>query len=278
MTEDYYSMHPIKDGVNWSFLKMGLNRSWHHAYEAYVLGMQAPPSPSMKRGTLIHTLVLEPIEFDNRYAVAPEINRRTKAGKEAWAEFVEQSAGKDVITMDEYDEAMACQMQVLTHPWMSRVLDDPRVKFEAMVRGESPPTQYYGRTVPCRAKLDVLVDTELSAIELNENTVDRGTFVLDLKTTTDASEDAFRRSIYRYQYHAQLAFYADLAGVSTAYIVAVETSGSHQVAVYELSHHTLEEGRKIYQEALDQFVQCLSFYNELGTDAFGSYPSTPITI
>ncbi len=44
------------------------------------------PSDAMKLGTAVHTGLLEPELWDS-VLCAPKVDRRTKAGKEAWAAF-----------------------------------------------------------------------------------------------------------------------------------------------------------------------------------------------
>jgi hypothetical protein len=252
---NYHDQNPLEQGVNFSFLKMGIQKSWKHAYEAYVLGLRSSPTPAMLRGTLIHCLALEPEEFDNRYVVAPEINRRTKAGKAEWQELVEYAGNRAVVNQDDYLEAVDCQMALQEHPWFGLRLSRDGAETEKELHAVIDD-------VKVRGKLDLLVDN----------------CVVDLKTTSDASPDSFRRSIHRYMYQAQLAFYADLAGAEKAYIVAIETTGTHQVAVYELGEDTLNEGRAIYRAGLSKYQECMKLYSTLGSAAFQSYPLQPVVI
>ena len=252
---NYYDMNPLAHGVNFSFLKMGLQKSWKHAYEAYVLGLQSAPTPAMQKGTLIHCLALEPLSFNDRYIVAPEINRRTKAGKQQWQELIASAGNRVVISEDDYLEAVDCQMKLSEHPWFSKVMHREDTTTEDELYGTMGDTKV-------RGKVDILTSD----------------FIVDLKTTSDASPVGFQRSVRRFMYDAQLAFYADLAGVEEAYIIAIETNGTHQIAVYQLSKETLEHGRRQYQEALDLFGTCLSLYPTLGSPAFTSYQLEPFVI
>jgi exodeoxyribonuclease VIII len=60
------------------------------------------PTPAMRIGSAVHTHVLELDKWDTEYTVAPDgLDRRTKAGKEAWAAFEAESAnGRTVLSRD----------------------------------------------------------------------------------------------------------------------------------------------------------------------------------
>jgi hypothetical protein len=252
--DNYYNISPL-ERANWSFLKMGITKSWRHAYNAYVLGMQPSPTPAMRRGTLVHLLTLEPHKFSSNYVVAPEINRRTRAGREEWDRFVQQAGQRQIIKQDDYDEAVAIAANVCHHTFYAQVSTDATLDREATVAGDM-----YG--VPCRGRIDMLTSTA----------------VIDLKTCADASPEQFRRSIYRYGYHGQMAFYRDLAGVEDAFIIAVETSGTHEVAIYRMSEKLLSEGQEMYMSALEEFKGCAVLHETLAEDAFPAYSQEPVTI
>lgn len=79
--EDYRALPHL----NQSILKHGL-RSMLHMKTA----MEAPPktTDALIFGQLFHTLVLEPDTYAKQFAVAPEVDRRTKAGKQEWEDFL----------------------------------------------------------------------------------------------------------------------------------------------------------------------------------------------
>jgi hypothetical protein len=105
---------------------------------------------------------------------------------------------------------------------------------------------------PCKGRLDAYhADGELEGV------------VVDLKTTRDASPEGFKRAAYSYGYHRQAAWY--LQGLKTLglpatsfYIIAVETSAPHAVAVYKLSEKALEAGLKEVTELFALYKECKS--------------------
>ncbi|NBR90787.1 MAG: hypothetical protein EBS68_12910, partial [Rhodobacteraceae bacterium] len=69
-----------------------------HAKYALSHGEQ---SESMALGTAVHAAILEPHTFLQQIAIAPDVDRRTKEGKERWGSFQETAAGRTVITHDQ---------------------------------------------------------------------------------------------------------------------------------------------------------------------------------
>ena len=67
------------------------------AHFKYWLDNKPEPTAAMQLGSAIHSAILTPLEFTKNYVVAPDIDKRTKAGKEAWAKFVEENT-KTIIT------------------------------------------------------------------------------------------------------------------------------------------------------------------------------------
>ena len=62
-------------------------------------------TPTMKLGSLVHTLVLESQKFSKTYAIAPIADKRTKEGKAIWTEFSEANEDKIIIDSTMYETA-----------------------------------------------------------------------------------------------------------------------------------------------------------------------------
>lgn len=103
--------------------------------------------------------------------------------------------------------------------------------------------------VSCKARFDGL------ARQIADGTI------LDVKTTTDASERAFERSIFSWGYHRQAAFYLDAAAASgiearNFVIIAVEKEPPYAVAVYRLTEGAIDAGRDQLRIALARYAEC----------------------
>jgi hypothetical protein len=223
-------------GINCSALKL-IERSPAH----YIQSLISPHAPTTAQalGTLTHLLVLEWERAHEGFIVAPECDRRTKDGKAIWADFQAASAGKLVVTQEQYDDARAMRDAILGNDYARALLadGDPEVTLFGELGG-----------INAQARLDWLC---------NGHDV-----IVDLKTATDASEKEFGRAAGKYGYHMQAAFYTDLAaecglGARDFVFIVVENTAPYAVALYQLEPDAVHIGRIRYQRALQTYVECL---------------------
>lgn len=236
--EDYHALPAISS----SAIIKALRSPLHYFAEYVARAAERTESASMRLGTMVHTAVLEPGEWDARYIVAPDVDRRTKDGKEAWAQFQAAAKGREIVTNEEAAKAHAIAAVVLEHPAAGTLL---RGDFLEPEREAS----YFWRDaetgLECRCRPDSF----------------DGEVIVDLKTTTDASPSGFARSVANYGYHVQAAWYRRGVAAVTGrmprhVIVAVETSAPYAVAVYELDALALEEGDRLCQRAITTIAEC----------------------
>jgi len=102
--------------------------------------------------------------------------------------------------------------------------------------------------------------------------------VVDLKSTDDASPQGVRRSIKKYGYDFQAAFYTDglfqsSGGVRHEFIfLFTEKKAPYLSAAYVLTPEDIQHARARYREALITYRECLK------TDVWPGYPQTIQTI
>ena len=345
--EEYFS---TKAASNSTLSRM--KRSPAHCKEY----MDNPPdsTASMKLGSLVHTLTLEPDEFKSRYYVAgegdptaprkssvveiisslnddkfdelfmidsgntpkkpksekskeifdaldqdddikkfvvePPMNKKTKEGKEQYAEFVKkcereslivvkhddieiaseyynhivlmngrslvsemdllvaknyyeytQLVGSKIITdQDLLDKALAMTNQLFEHPVASKLLSNGKAEQSLFWTDEA--TGY-----KCKVRIDFESDMR---------------YLVDLKSSRDASLAEFSRSIAKFGYHRQNAMYRDGYIAVTGKIpkgfifVVVESEPPYAVGVYSLDPEGVEKGHEEYKELLAEFAEC----------------------
>ncbi len=202
-------------------------------------------SPALEFGALFHSVALEPDLIDATYATIPKCDRRTKAGKAAWEFYQAECKAKKLTPADADDMAIAKNMTLACedHPMAKRLLRD---------KGRNEVSCFWkANDIECKLRADRLV--EVPGI---------GTVVADLKTTTDASPEAFKGSIYRFGYQIQGAFYLHglaACGIEAAAfcIVAVEKDAPHGVACYRIDDDAIEQGWRECQRLLSEYARCV---------------------
>ncbi len=196
-----------------------------------------PPkeSDAFAMGHAVHCLALEPEKFDERFAVAPKVDRRTTAGKVAWAEYLADCEGKTVLDEQDHADAIACVQALNNHAEFATIMAQPRrveVPFEFDLFGHR-----------FKAKPDCIVDSMK--------------LIIDIKTTDDASPHRWQWSAVDYGYHRQAWIYQKAieaaCGAVYRFIFAVvekpkpSTRGiPPTVALYELDADAIGMG---YQDA-----------------------------
>lgn len=192
---------------------------------------------SFRIGTMIHTAVLEPNDFDNIYAISPNLDKRTKGGKEMFAQFSLENEGKIIISQKDYDMAMGIQHSVWSTATAKVLLKDALIEQSFYWRD---------RDTLCKARPDA-INKELGVL-------------IDLKTTTNCSEYNLRNSIKDYMYHVQSAFH--MTGVNTVFgdvvrdvvYIFVEKTPPYGVKFVTVSKEDLLIGCRSFDKALGRIV------------------------
>lgn len=193
-----------------------------------------PTTKAMRFGSAFHMLVLEPNEFNNHYAVEPDgIDRRTTLGKTTLLKFNERLNGRESIAHKDYTlmQNMNTHLKANTH---YPLLENCN-QFEQIYLWKNET-----QGILCKGKLDAVNTT--------------AKYIVDLKTTNNASPEVFKDIIIERKYHMQAAFYCDALGYNTYYIYAIEKSAPYCMCVFKLSKDMLKEGRRLYTEAISAYI------------------------
>lgn len=165
---------------------------------------------AMRLGTGIHALLLEPDEFADRFAVMPafekdpgnlrkakrkdepEEDRRTDSKATSYykakaSEFARANADKTLLSVAQYESALACIRAIREREYMRKIIDG--CEKEQTLIGEIGGIKFKGRVDLLRRKRPLIVD---------------------LKTTVDCDKHAFGRTFMRLHYDMKLAIYREL--------------------------------------------------------------------
>lgn len=201
-------------------------------------------TPAMADGTRLHAAILEPHLFESRYAPILPHDKRTKEGKAYWQEWQEANVGKLPVTPDDRDQAQRIRDILWADTEVESLLINARI--ERSVFATDPET---GVVVKCRPDAD---------------NISMFRWLVDVKSTEDASEEAFSWSAYRYGYYRQAAFYLDVCSWTgnepppeDFYFIAFEKVPPYGYRVYRASPRMLARGRESYRMALNTYAECV---------------------
>ena len=205
------------------------------------------PSKAMQLGTAIHTAVLEPDLYIDVVAVTPDgIDGRTKEGK-AW-----KDANKDRICLNntENRDVQGVARSIRSHPFWS-IYQAPH-RIEASVFGLDADTD-----IAIKARPDLWVDDHT---------------IVDIKTTDDATPEAFTRTVLNFGYHIQAAHYLAMTGAAQFVFVAVERTAPYAVGIYRLDSEWLQAGENMRRKAITLLHECQAL------DKWPAYPTSTQTL
>lgn len=213
-----------------------INRAPALYYERYLNPTAEQPKETVALviGSAVHCAVLEPSEFGKRYAIAPKVDKRTKDGKATYEAFVADAGDRIVIDAETATLSERIMLSVKRFKPAAYLLKEGVAEKPIFWTDEDIE-------VDCKAKPDWITD---------------GGIIVDLKTTEDASPAGFARSVKKYRYDIQAAFYSDGYEASTGnicngfFFIAVEKTPPYLVAVYFIGADDLQNARQRYKENL----------------------------
>ena len=253
ITESNETYH-ANDAVSHSKLELFRRRPISY-YRHFIARTVARPeaTEAFRIGSAAHCAVLEPDQFWQRYALRPDgIDRRTKDGKAAFAEFESANVGKVVIAKDELGDVREMAAAVAHHPLASQLLAAGKSELTWRV---SPAGSL---ALQCRTDWFNPAGCELSGGR---------PYVADLKTVESLDSDAFRnfeRACFSFGYHRQAGFYLPLiteilgGPVFDFFFIAVEKAEPYGVAVYRLSDAAIARGQDETITDLVRLQSCLA--------------------
>ena len=221
------------------------------AHLRYYLDNAKPETKALRIGRIVHCAVLEPDIFARDFVFMPKFDRRTTAGNAGAKEFEAANVGRLTVSEPELIMARGIREAIMRHKG-ARALLERAGQAEQSAFWRNPDTG-----VDCKCRPDYMHD-----------------FIVDLKTTEDASPAAFAKSIANFRYHVQAAQYTEGTERERFIIVACEKTPPYGVAVYVLDDVDIAKGAEKRRRELDLYAECKA------TNSWPCYPETiqPITL
>ena len=212
--------------------------------EHYLYAVTHPkePTAAFTFGIAAHKYILEPDDFWNCYGLAPEVDRRTKAGKLEWNDFVETLGDKEPLSTSDYETIVEMNDAIVRNQTAAALLKTGQhevpIEWTDALTGE-----------PCKCRPDCL--TEYNMVK----------YIVDYKTTTSCEDGAFERSCRSYGYKLQAAMYTE--GVFNDRFerphfafVAQEKTPPYAVRVYFCDSGFVDEGMEQFRELIGLYHKC----------------------
>ena len=239
MTEHEYRSHPaISRSELWRIRESPEKFKW---FKDHPLGS----TDAFLFGQYVHALLLEPDKVSQRFYVMPEINLRTKEGRQRRDDIIAGCAESGITVIDQDMVNQAKEM-------IARCRADDEVM--ALLDGvhEQPffwVDELTGEQCKCRTDALTIVDGELA--------------IVDYKSTNNAMTHKFVRDMYSYGYHFQAGMYC--TGVKEAMgltklprfiFIAQEKKAPYSINRIELPEDVIQYGVDVFRELIGTYHDC----------------------
>lgn len=239
--------HAAKDILSSSGARRLITSTPRKFYEE--MTTERPYNPAFEIGHAAHTLMLT---VGDPFEVVDADSWRTKDAKAARDAALQ--AGKTPLLAKEYAQVRAMADAILEHP----------VAGELFTRNDTTSEQSLYWTdeqtgVACRARPDLAVND--------------WSLVVDYKTTVNADPKEFAKSIAKYGYHQQHAWYCEavetLTGIRPEFVfVCQEKTPPYEVSLIQLDADAVRIGGRLNEDARSIYAACMD------TGVWPSYPTS----
>lgn len=245
MTQSYDELPGVRRSDLWLMHKTP-------AHFKYNIEHRPEPTKALLFGIAAHMAILEPNKFAAEYAVAPNVDRRTKAGKEEYAAFLNANADATIISREDMDTILDMVNSLYEN---KAAIDLLNGRHEVPVTWTDPDTGEL-----CKAKFDTIT------------ALDGKPYIVDYKTTDSCEDGVFERSARKYGYKFQAGMYCEgyfqtfLEECGFAF-VAQEKTAPYLVRVYLCDPEFIREGYDQYRTLLGMYHECKQTDTWPGYDA-----------
>lgn len=206
-------------------------------------------SAALLFGRAAHKAVLEPETFCNEFCIEPELNKRTKEGKQAYELFLLENEGKDVISKKDAETVLGMRDAISKHKFASKLLTGV---YEKSFFWKDEAT---GEMCKCRPDCITKIGDQYICV--------------DYKTASDAETTAFMRSAIQNGYDLQAAMYTEGLKANTGedfmfVFVAQEKKPPYAINILQADEFFIREGSILFHDLLEIYHNCKETDNWYG--------------
>lgn len=259
MTEQEYRQHPAISRSELFKIKESPEKF------KYYKENPEEPTPSLIFGQLFHAMALQPETVNQQFAIIPNVDRRTKAGKAEFAAFEAEAENKTIVTAEMVEQATAMCEALNKNDFVRKLL-----------KGEKEKSFFWNDDLtaePCKCRVDCLT-------KLGDKVL-----VIDIKTTDNAENEAFTRSALKYGYDLQAGMYSEgikkNIGVQPRFVfIAIEKKPPYAINIFEADELFVKRGYDLFREYIGIYHDCkktnnwfgyLGKYNQINNLALPTY-------
>tara|TARA_B100001287_G_C22686610_1_gene534264 strand:- start:33364 stop:34218 length:855 start_codon:yes stop_codon:yes gene_type:complete len=203
---------------------------------------------SMILGSLIDCLLLTPENFESKYLVVGNYDRRTKSGKELHDKYLKQSEkeNKEIVKKSIYDKCCIIVNSIKNNHKAKYLLE-------------------HTHTIQYKVNFNHKVENEIYNIRgfadgVGEFSKEKP-FIFDLKTTNKIDQHFYTRQIIDLMYHLQasiytMGYFVENFKFPDFYHIVVETSEPYKVNVFKFDNEFIKTGKDIFKSLLQNFHDC----------------------
>lgn len=213
--------------------------------------LEHPPkaTESMKFGTAMHSFILEPDKFAEEYFVLPEnFDGRKKEFKDMLSNI--SARGQQPLTNADYLRLVEIKRNLFQNKYV-----------ESLLQGDHEVSYFFEDEktgIKCACRPD-----SFRKLKSGEG------LIVDLKSTSDASPEAFQKSALKYFYTLQSALY--IKGIEQVekipcrfVFIAIQTEAPYAYGIYEADKFFIEYGKDQMNEYLGILKECQESDNWYG--------------
>lgn len=223
-----------------------INKTPANYFERYLNQnrIEEKQSAALLFGSAFHAYILEPEVFKSEFIILPYFSG--KGSRDKKEQFILNAGKKTPISIDDFQTIVGMADSINRHKVARKLINETGFS-ERVFHWTDKETG-----VKCKCKPD----------RYNS----QRKFIVDLKSTENASEDDFKFSAKKFRYYVQSAFYSDGLEANNVPVdgfifIAVEKKPPYLVNCFMYGENENDFGREQYKENLKTYAECLDSNN-----------------
>ena len=212
-------------------------------------------------GSAFHKLVLEPDDFDSEFAIMPNINRRTNAGKQEYEEFLQSANGKQLITQEQYETICGMRDSIMANKYAVQLLKGIH---EQSMYGVDDLT---GERIKTRPDSYRIIEAQNDDGEIVKTCL-----ITDLKSCRSAIYDDFCRDVTKFSYDLQCYMYTmnaskvlNIPQENINFIfIAVQKTKPYLINILQADEYVLQRGEALFRKYIGEYHEAKTTDNWWG--------------